>query len=169
MFTTRLVLWTCFLLILALFVPLLSWALGNPPSPACLVPQSNAEPSVKLMGTVAMDIINVNPGGTGEADVVLRLERSERQSDTYWFRVHHNTIFGDTTLLSHQIQLCELLTNYPSLRTAIRAAFSLPPTGEFVFTNNGIREAEIDVNPNLLGVPGTARPMTMFNVVIFAK
>lgn len=141
---------------------------GNPSSVACVVKQSDIEHATKLRGTVAIDATNV---GGGQADVVIRLEKAETASEPAWFRIFHQTTFTDLTLLGHQVQLCEILTNYPLLQQAIRTHFGLQNTSQFVFLKNGIRAAELDVDAlnGAVNVPGTLHAMTVFDVVIFAK
>ena len=139
---------------------------GNPPSVACVVEQRDIQQGTKLRGTVAIDATSVSGG---QADVVIRLEKAETTSEPAWFRVFHTTTFTDLTLLGHQVQLCEILTNYPSLQQAIRTAFGLPGNSRFVFTKNGIRNAELDVNPDNIVILGPVHAMTVFDVVIFAQ
>jgi hypothetical protein len=151
----------------ALFLPVAAaFAGGNPPPPACLVNRTATE-EPKFRGVLAMDITSPNPGGLGTADVALRLETVGQVHEPAWFRVTHQSIFTDTTLLSHQHQLCEVLT---ALTTSINTKFGLPAGTEYVFKKNGIRNAELDVDPSTLAVPPpNEHAMTLFDVIIFVR
>jgi hypothetical protein len=149
-----------------LLAPLGAWAGGNPQPPACLVTRTATE-EPKFRGVLAMDITSPNPGGTGFADVALRLDVVDQVREPVWFRATHSSIFTDTTLLAYQHQLCEVLT---TLTPSINSTFGLPAGTQFVFKKNGIRNAEIDVDPSILAVPpNNEHAMTLFDVIIFVR
>ena len=143
---------------------------GGEGDPVCLVMKNQIEDprGVKLTGSVAVDATDVI-GGVG--DVVLRLER---HGDTHFVRTQLLTsTFTAPTLLALQNRLCEILSIQQVINN-INAAFGLSAT-KFVFTKRGIRDAEIDVDPNTLVVPGTGvggvppHAMTMADIVIFGQ
>jgi hypothetical protein len=144
-----------------------AWAgAGGEGDPPCLVMKNQIDdpPGARVHGTIALDAINV---AAGEADVVMRLER---HGDVRFIRTHYLTSpFTAPTLQAVQNRVCEIIS-IPQVIGDIKTAFGLSPSiTRFVFTKRGIRDAEIDVDPHTLVVPGTARAMTMADIVIFGQ
>ena len=147
----------------------LAWAgAGGAGDPVCLVAKKQIEDphGVKITGTLAIDVTDVN---SGYADVVMRLER---HGDVKFIRSLYQTSgFTFPTLLAVQNRLCEILT-IDKVIIDIKAAFGLVPSvTHFVFTKRGIRDAEIDVDPFSLVIenPAGTHAITMADIVIFGQ